>query len=247
MQEGYQRRGDSPSARISKLVGRAIGEYDLIRDGDRILVAVSGGKDSLTLLHMLQARKAFAPVSYTLLAVHVTTNWQCGQFAQPESLPELCDRIGVPLQVVETEIRLKPGEELNCFACATARRNALFRAAAETNANKLAFGHHLDDIVETVLLNLFFRGEFSTMIPSLPLFEGRLTLIRPLAFVHESEIIRYVDEQARFPRQTCACPVGRESQRRKMKELVTSLEASNPNVRECVLRAMRNIKSDYLA
>jgi len=231
---------------ISRKIGRAIGDFQLIGDGDRILVALSGGKDSYTLLRMLAARRAFAPVRYAILAAHVRTDGRCGQCAQSRALPEACAAAGVELHVVDTSVKLKPGEELNCHACATARRQALFRVARAVDANKLALGHHLDDIVETALLNLFFQGAFATMPPSLSLFGGGLTIIRPLALVPEAEIIRYVEECANFPRVMCACPVGRESQRRKMKALVQQLERENPNVRQSVFGALRNVKPEYL-
>lgn len=231
---------------ISRRIGRAIGEFGLIEDGDRIVVALSGGKDSYTLLRMLAARQAFAPVRYTLIAAHVRTDWRCGQCAQSRALPEACAAAGVELHILDTSVKLKDGEELNCHACATARRQALFRLAKEVDANKLALGHHLDDIVETALMNLFFQGAFATMPPSLKLFDGGLTLIRPLALVPEADIIRYVDESANFPRVMCACPVGRDSQRKKMKALVQQLEAENPNVRQSVFGALRNVKPEYL-
>jgi tRNA 2-thiocytidine biosynthesis protein TtcA len=237
-----------PVARaISRKIGRAIGDFRLIEDGDRILVALSGGKDSYTLLRMLAARRAFAPVRYALVAAHVHTDGHCGQCAQsPRALPDACAADGIELRVSETTVRLKPGEALNCHACATARRQALFRMARDVGANKLALGHHLDDIVETALLNLFFQGAFATMPPSLALFGGGLTIIRPLALVPEAEIVRYVDECVRFPRVSCACPVGHESQRRKMKALVQQLEAENPNVRQSVFGALANVKPEYL-
>lgn len=237
---------DGVEARISRQIGRAIGDFGLIADGDRILVAVSGGKDSYTLLRMLAARRAFAPIDFTLHAAHVRTNWRCGQCGQARVLPETCEGLGIDLRVLETEIKLKDGEELNCHACATARRQALFRLAKELGANKLALGHHLDDIVETTLLNLFFQGAFATMPPALSLFDGGLTIIRPLALVPESDIIQYVDEAESFPRVMCQCPVGKDSQRARMKALVKQLEAENPNVRQSVFGALGNVKTEYL-
>jgi len=238
---------DGPVAQsISRRIGKAIGEFQLVADGDRIIVALSGGKDSFTLLRMLAARRAFAPVRYELVAAHVVTDGRCGECAPPRAVTEACAAAEVPLRVVDTTVKLQPGEALHCHACATARRQALFRVAKEEGANKLALGHHLDDIVETALLNLFFQGAFATMPPSLVLFGGGLTIIRPLALVPEADIVRYVDECVGFPRVTCTCPVGRESQRRKMKALVQQLEAENPNVRQSVFGALRNVKPEYL-
>ena len=247
MASGFQRKGSTPGARISRRIGRAIGEYGLLEEGDRVLVALSGGKDSYTALHMLAARRRFAPVHYELTAAHVRFEHLCGAGAQRDVLEDRCARLGVPLHVVPATVEVPEGQPLNCHRCATARRNALFRLARTLGSNKLALGHHLDDIVETVLLNLFFRGEFSTMVPSLPLFDGELTLIRPLAFAEEADILRFVDEETDVPRQTCECPVGRDTQRAKMKTLVKNLEQDYPHVRQSVFRAMRNIKHDYLA
>lgn len=246
MNTGFQRKGQSAAARISRQIGRAIGEFELLAEGDRLLVAVSGGKDSLTLLHMLHARRGFAPISYDLVAAHVTGGASCGSHTDAEGLATLCANLDVPFHVIDGTPELPAGEDLTCHRCSTARRNALFRLAREVGANKLALGHHLDDIVETVLLNLFFRGELSAMLPKLALFDGRLTLVRPLCLVEEKDVVRYVEEEAGFSRQAGTCDVGEDGQRKKMKELVASVERAYPNVRWSVLRALRNIKHDYL-
>ena len=234
------------AVRISRQIGRAVGDFHLLADGDRVIVGLSGGKDSYTLLRLLRERQRFAPIGYTLLAAHVRTDWRCGSCAHGAVLGELCEELGVPLRVLHTEIRRGDDGRINCHRCATARRQALFRLAREEGANKLAFGHHLDDIVETVLMNLFFQGAFSAMLPAQPLFGGELTIIRPLALVTEAEVIRYVEENAPFSRPVCRCPVGKDSQRARMKELIGQLEAANPDVRKSIFGAVRNVKHDYL-
>jgi len=251
-QPAVARRGSRASARISRQIGRAIGAFDLIADGDRILVALSGGKDSLTLLTMLHARKAFAPVSFELHAAHVRLDVSCGTHADVATMEALCASLGVPFHLVAATLSTPDGGRAPaCPPCALARRNALFRLARTLGVNKLALGHHLDDIVETVLLNLFFRGEFTTMPAVLPLFEGRLVLIRPLALVPEALIVRYVTEEAPFARTVASCPLGQNQQRARMKALVADLAATHPNVRWSVLHAMQRVargevKADYL-
>lgn len=243
---GKRKRAKGAGARISRQIGRAIGDFQLLADGDRVLVGLSGGKDSYTLLRMLVERRAFAPIDYEIVAAHVRTNWRCGSCAHGNVLSELCAGLGVAFHQIDTEIRLGKEGVVNCFRCATARRQALFRLAKTLDANKLAFGHHLDDIVETVLMNLFFQGAFAAMLPAQPLFDGALTIIRPLAHVLEADIIRYVDEHAPFERPVCRCPIGKDSQRAQMKQLLKNLEAANPDVRQSIFGALSNVKTDYL-
>lgn len=248
-----ERRGKTrdlpgPAARrISRNMGRAIGDYGLVAEGDRILIAVSGGKDSLTLLHMLAWRQRFAPVAYTLHAAHVVSDRRSDDGGVAREIAAACERLGVPLAVRPAAVLARSEGPVNCFWCATVRRSVLFELARELGCNKLALGHHLDDIAETVLLNLFFHGNFSTMVPCQPLFAGEVTLIRPLAYVQEDDIIRFAESEAHFVTDTCRCPEGDDSQRKAMKAIIRTLGVTCPAVRQNILRAMHNIRTEYLA
>ncbi len=251
-------KGSRIARRIARKVGRAIGDWDLFTDGDRVLVAVSGGKDSFALLHHLHARRPSAPIDFTLLAAHVRVTPTCGTTAELETLREACRALEIPLHEVETVVRPQSHprngptsggdslEGINCHRCATARRQALFRLAREVGAHKLALGHHLDDIVETALLNLLFQGNFSTMRPRQPLFDGRLVVVRPLALVTEAEVLRYVTEEIQMKRHPGDCPVGQKTERARIKALITELSRDHPRVRQSVFAALGNVKRDYL-
>ncbi|MBU2258325.1 MAG: tRNA 2-thiocytidine(32) synthetase TtcA, partial [Candidatus Omnitrophica bacterium] len=170
-----------PEFYISKRMGRAIGDYDLIQDGDKIVVAVSGGKDSLSLLKILADRRSFVPVKYEIMAVHVDMGYPCHH---PKILAEYFKKLGVEYHVEKIDIlQGKSRKDISCFWCSWNRRKALFKAADRFNFNKVALGHHKDDIVETILMNMFFQGEISAMSPKQVLFDGKITIIRPLAYV----------------------------------------------------------------
>ena len=180
-----------PEFYISKRVGRAIIDYNMIDAGDKLLVAVSGGKDSLTLLKVLQDRQKFVPIKYDIIACHVDMGY-------PRSISGLVTRYlkkqGVKYHIekrplpAQKNVRKSQIAKINCFWCSWNRRKALFEVAAKLGCNKVCLGHHLDDIVETILLNLFFQGEISAMNPKQELFKGKITIIRPLCYTEEDLI-----------------------------------------------------------
>ncbi len=228
---------------LSKLVGKATTDYEMIRDGDKVCVAVSGGKDSLTLLRLLFDRQRFVPVKYKLLAMHIDMGYP-RSYARP--LVKYFKRLGVDYHIEKVDLKklAKPGE-INCFWCSWNRRKALFQTADRMGFNKVALGHHMDDIVQTTLLNLFFQGEFSTMCPKQELFKGKIMLIRPLAYVEEEMIKRFVREE-KLPFDECACPNAVKSQRTKIKLIINSLEKTCPEIKTNIFRSLKRVKSDYL-
>ncbi len=232
---------------ISARIGKAIADYNLIEDKDRILVAVSGGKDSLSLLKLLNERKKWAPISYELIAIHVETDYKCANSAIIAKLKNFFKKNGISYRFEKIKIsgakdkRARP----SCFWCSWNRRKALFLAADRLGCNKVALGHHKDDIIETLLLNIFYHGEFSAMNPAQELFGGKIIIIRPLCYVEE-EVLRRFARESKFPVQRCLCPNSETSKRRMMKDFIKKIEKDCLHVKTNVFRSMSRIKKDYI-
>lgn len=229
---------------ISKRVGKAIGDYAMFQDGDRVLVGVSGGKDSLTLLHVLLYRQKFIPIKMKLTAVHV----DAGISGFPlNKLVKHFQKLGVDYRVEKINfLHGKKMEDIDCFWCSWNRRKALFNLAQKLGYNKIAFGHHMDDIVETILLNLFFRGEVGAMRPNQVLFDGKLSVVRPLAYESEEVIKQFAKAQKFNNLCPYRCPHSSTSKRAAMKKFLKALEKENPRVKVNIFRGLQNIKQDYL-
>lgn len=228
---------------ISKKVGKAITDYNMLSDKDKIAVAVSGGKDSLTLLKVLRDRQSFVPIEYELLAVHIDLG-----FGSIDSriLAGYFKKHAYEYHIEKIDIlKGKDRKDISCFWCSWNRRKALFETAAKFNCNKVALGHHKDDIVQTMLLNLFFQGEISAMRPKQELFKGKITLIRPLAYVEEKEIIGFAKSED-FLHPKCRCPNSISSQRTQIAEIIKELEIACPQVKTNIYRSLKRIKSEYL-
>ena len=234
---------------IKKLTGRAIGNFDLINDGDRIAVAVSGGKDSFSLLHMLDTLRRRAPVTYSLVAVTIDPGYPGYRTDVIEEHLQAC---GFEYRMVKTDIygiveaRRTPGSSY-CSFCARLRRGSLYSAADELGCNKLALGHHLDDFIETLLLNLFFVGTLGAMSPKMLADNGRHTVIRPFVYVEEKDIAAFA-RRNRFPTVSCACPESGsfDLNRQKMKRLIAELARDIPNIRASMIKALANVQPRYL-
>ena len=190
-----EKKKDYYEKRIAKLAGKAINDYTMIREKDRVLVAVSGGKDSLSLLHILSIRKKWLPIDYNLQAIHVKMNSPCLSESNIQTIQNLCEELKVKLHIREAFV--PETEKSKCFFCSWNRRKSFFRACEELDCNILALGHHKDDIIETLLLNLFYHGEISTMPPKLDFFKGALTLVRPLSYIEEYQTKKYAKEMIR--------------------------------------------------
>ena len=218
----------------------------MISDGDRIVVGLSGGKDSLTLMCILKERLAHIPVNYDLFAVYIDPGFKEG-FGR--TLEKYCEESGHKLRVEYTDYGIVGHSEKNrenpCFLCSRLRRKRLFEIADELGCNKLALGHTKDDIIETLFLNICYAGEISTMIPSQTFFKGRFTVIRPLAFVDEDLIRRFAKEQ-NFPDFINKCPSAGTSKRHEIKTLLNKLYSNNKKIKGNIFRAMSNVKNEYL-
>ncbi len=235
--------------RIKRLVGRAVGDFNLISAGDHIAVAVSGGKDSLALLHLLHELRRRAPVAYRLTAVLIDPGHPG---FEKEILADYLHGQGLGFQIVATDIagivekKRTPGTSY-CSFCARLRRGALYSEADRLGCNKIALGHHLDDFIETLLLNQFFVGTLGAMSPRMTADNGRHTVVRPLVYVTE-DIVEAFARENRFPVISCACPVCGEDnqQRRRMKQLIAQLQEEVPHIKQSMLRALGNVQPRYL-
>lgn len=218
----------------------------MIEDGDRIALGLSGGKDSLTLLWALAERQKRVPVHYDLFPIYVDPGFP-GGFA--DGLTETCRQLGFHLTVDPTDHGIvahsAENRENPCFLCSRLRRKRLFEIADRLGCTKLALGHNKDDIIETLFLNICYAGEISTMVPRQELFNGRFTLIRPLAMVDENSIRRFAKAQA-FPLYTNPCPSAGTTKRSEIKAMLDGLYRTNRKIKGNIYRAMSHVKMDYL-
>ena len=229
---------------ISARIGKAIADYNLIEDKDRILVAVSGGKDSLSLLNLLNERKKWAPVDYELIAMHVETDYKCRGCVHVKELRNFFESNSIRYHFEKIKILEKGNRKTTCFWCSWNRRKALFMAAERFGCNKVALGHHKDDIIETLLLNLFYHGEFSAMNPRQELFGGKIVIIRPLAYVEE-DALRQFARESNFPSQVCRCPNSDTSKRRMMKNIIKNIEEGCKYVKTNIFRSIGRVNKEY--
>jgi len=237
--------------RIKRSCGKAIGDFNLIEDGDRIAVAISGGKDSWTLLHILADLRQRAPVNFELIAVNFDPGFSG---FRSDLIIDYLERFKLPWHVEKTasaaiiEEKLRPGSSY-CAFCARLRRGFLYSVAQRLKCNKLALGHHLDDFIETLLLNQFYGGKLAAMSPKMTADNGEQTVIRPLVYVEEALISDY-SARCDFPIISCACPLAGEQeqlqQRQRMKHLMNELSSEIPQIRQSLLRAMGNIHHRHL-
>jgi tRNA 2-thiocytidine biosynthesis protein TtcA len=231
---------------IRSLVGKAIHRYGLIQEGDRILVGVSGGKDSLTLLHLLKERLKRVPIRYELIPVHIDLGFGSGRLG---ILKDYFERQGLPYRIEMTDIGRRANSLENrenpCFLCSWERRKRIFQLANRLKCNKVALGHHKDDIIETLLINIFYSGEISTMLPLQSLFKGKITLIRPLSLVEEKKIERFARAMD-LPFGPSGCPSSGRTKRKEVKEIIDALSRKNHRVKGNIFRALSNVKLDYL-
>lgn len=229
-----------------RLFGRfhkACADYRLLEDGDYVMIGLSGGKDSLALVEMLGAQQRIYKPRIRVCAVHVSVS-NIGYQSDQQYLSDFCAQHGVEYIPIETSFEENEVRD-HCFLCSWYRRKALFNLAQERGCNKIALGHHMDDIVETALMNMVFHGSISTITPSLKLDKMPITLIRPLCLLQEAELKRFSKLRG-YVKQQKLCPYEHDSHRADAKRLVTQLEQLNPNVRESIWHALHTVREQYL-
>ncbi len=234
--------------RLCRLVGQAIADYRLIEDGDKVMVCLSGGKDSYGLLDILLVLQRRAPIRFELVAVNLDQK----QPGFPATvLPDYLTSRGVPFHIESRDTysivkRLIPEGQTTCSLCSRLRRGHLYRIAGELNATKIALGHHRDDIVETLFLNLFYTGKLKAMPPKLRSKDGRHLVIRPLAFVKEADLARYAELRA-FPIIPCdLCGSQDDLKRKKVKTFLREWEEGSPGCSDSIAAALANVAPSLL-
>ncbi len=234
--------------RLRRLTGQAIADFDMIREGDKVMVCLSGGKDSYALLDILLHLKAHAPVAFDIVAVNLDQK----QPNFPEHvLPEYLTALGVPFHIEEQDTystvkRVIAEGKTMCSLCSRLRRGVLYRVASELGANKVALGHHRDDILETFLLNLFYGGKLKTMPPKLVSDDGRHIVIRPLAYCEEKDLAEWA-EVKQFPIIPCTLCGSQENLKRKeAKAMLRDWEKRFPGRVETMLTALQNITPSHM-
>jgi tRNA 2-thiocytidine biosynthesis protein TtcA len=234
--------------RLLRDAGRAIADFRMIEPGDRILVGISGGKDSFTLLHLLQRLRRSAPVDFSLVACNLDQGHPGFPATQLESYLRATGAEVLMLREDTYRVvkRLVPEGKTACPVCSRLRRGILYNAAQELGCSKIALGHHRDDLIESLLLSMFFTGKLRSMPPRLRSDDGRNVVIRPLCYAAESDIAAFAAEM-KFPIIPCdLCGSQENLQRKRVKKLLSELEAEHPGVRASLLGAMGNVMPQHL-
>jgi tRNA 2-thiocytidine biosynthesis protein TtcA len=234
--------------RLRRQVGEAIADFGMIEEGDKVMVCLSGGKDSYAMLDVLMALREKAPVAFDLVAVNLDQK-QPGFPARV--LPDYLSGLGVPFRIVEQDTysvvkRVLPEGKTLCSLCSRLRRGVLYRVAGELGATKIALGHHRDDILATFFLNLFFGGKLKAMPPKLKSDDGKHIVIRPLAYVKEDDLAAYAEEKG-FPIIPCnLCGSQEHLQRRQVREQLGQWEKQFPGRVESILRSLTDVRPSHL-
>ena len=222
--------------KLESMCRKALHEFDLLQGCQSLAIALSGGKDSLALLFLIKAilGKGFSNVS--LHAIHVSGEFSCGASLQTGFIQSYCNQLEVPLTICQST---QKKETLACYRCSRERRRLIFDAAKKMGAKTVAFGHHRDDSIQTLLLNLLHKGEFAANLAKVPMHDYGVTIIRPLIYIPEKDIVAFAKHYG-FSRISCQCPIGQRSKRQEVKNILKMLEESFPNAsRNLFLSSLR--------
>jgi tRNA(Ile)-lysidine synthase TilS/MesJ len=214
--------------KLESMCRKAIYEFELLKDVKKVAIALSGGKDSLSLLYLLKAISGRGIQELELYGIHVGGAFSCGAGVSEGLLRGICRELGVEFVGCASK---QEREKLECYSCSRERRTLIFEAAKQVGATTVAFGHHRDDSVQTLLMNLLHKGEFAAMLPKVPMHNYGVTIVRPLIYIAEEEIKEFAKMYG-FSRIACQCPVGQNSMRKRTKDLIASLEKEFPNAKQ---------------
>ncbi len=232
---------------LKKWLEKVAVDYNMLQEGDRVLVGVSGGVDSLVLLDLLSSPMVFLP-RFSVLAVNIDLGFDENYLGYAE-LEQHLQKNGYEYVMEKTDIGILAHSDYNrknpCFLCSRMRRKRMFEIANETGCSKIAFAHHKDDIIETLLINMFYGREISTMMPDQSVFGGKFHIVRPLAYINEPLIKKYAREE-NMPVIQDKCPTSKTSRRLYIKKLLDNMEKDNKDVRENIFKSMSHVKIDYL-
>lgn len=220
--------------RLYSLTRQALDQYDMIESGDRIAVGISGGKDSLTLLYAMSGLQRFYPKSFTLTGITVDLGYNGASFTE---IDKLCQTLGIEYHVVNTDIGEMLPEQKPCSLCARLRKGALNQKALELGCNKIAYAHHMDDVIETLMMSLIYEGRLSCFWPVTAMEDTGLTVIRPMLFVPEADIIGFKNRY-QLPVVASGCPYEEETERAYVKELIRQLNLHTPGVKKRLMTAV---------
>ncbi|MCX5687890.1 MAG: tRNA 2-thiocytidine(32) synthetase TtcA [Candidatus Omnitrophica bacterium] len=226
---------------MNKKTGKAIHDYKMIVNNDKVLIGVSG-QDSMALAKILKFRLTYLPIKYKLEAVHIEMDKKNSRI-----IKNFLKELGIKYHVIRVnfEKNKKISNKTKCFWCSWKRREAIFKLAVKLGCKKIAFGHHLDDILETLLLNMFYQGEISIMPPMLKMFKGKFHIIRPFSYAEKALIKKYAQENS-IPSMPHECPFGKTTNRILMHKIIEMVKKTSPRVKENLFRSMTNIHKDYL-
>lgn len=219
--------------RLESTLRKALFDFEMLKDVSKLAIALSGGKDSLTLLFLLKAISGRGFPNLDLYAIHVSGEFSCGAGVNEDYLKSICDALEIHFISRSSTQKL---ETLECYSCSRERRRLLFEAAKSVGAQTIAFGHHRDDHAQTVLMNLLHKAEFAGNLPKIHMQEYGVTIIRPLIYIAEQDIRTFAQQQG-FARIMCRCPVGQNSMRKQTDQLIKEIEAIFPNARENIAKA----------
>ncbi len=231
---------------VNRKIGRAMHDYSMLDNGDRVMIAVSGGIDSLTLAWILKSWRKKAPISFEVMVQVIDHGfWRdhAGVADPGESIGKQLERFAITYAIDSAWERMDPLK--SCFQCARDRRSQLFDLARQRGFNKIALGHHMDDLIETFFLNILYSGNISTMVPVQKLFGGNLVLIRPMAYLDKNEVMMVGGDLGFLPVENF-CPFSDKSRRESVRKLLASLYDKNPLAKKSIFAALANVRSEYM-
>ena len=229
---------------ISSLIDKAVFDYQLIEENDKILLGASGGKDSTLLIEYFANRIKRPQNHFEIQAVHIQSDF-APDFS--DELKKLFAQWNIPLEIIKVDIhkRLKQNQKMNCYWCSTQRRTELLNYALQNGYNKIALGHHLDDILETFIMNMTEKGNLSTMIPKMQYEKWPVSIIRPLCYVSENRIISHVQKKG-YSSFTCTCNFQNNSTRKTARKKLEILTEGSENKKQLIFKALKNVQKEYL-